>query len=614
MSGFKLNKLVVTGGSQEPAAIDFKPGLNVISGGSDTGKTWLFQCLSFMLGGTESPAEIKEAKPYNFAWLEVEDYDGVSYTLCRSLSGGDARLFSKPYDGIELGDEPRILKHKTPSKESPQTIAMFFQELCGFPEAKIVTNKDNKKEGLSFRTLRALFLAQEEEIIQKHSPVMVDAFSRGNKAWSILKFVLTGQDDSEVKTAPDKKLIKAGKDGQILVLDSLIDTVQAQLEKLPDVQLDELDESTRLTDLSLIRALAQLNGYDETRRVLISSITEKEAKVLNMNELQDRFGILRTHYQSDINRLSFIAEGALLFDELQFVECPYCQTPLSNHDLKRACEENEVPVGLVQLACQREKEKAIRQLEELQAALKTVAEERSGLEASVATLNEQYAEVVNTISLGLTPQIQRLRQDLEHSLNQRSQAIERELLLKQLAQYNNLKETFAVNSPQSADIREARTLNAFALQSFCKEVEELLQDWGVEFNPPVTFDEDMKVLDIVLGGEPRANTGKGTRAITYSSFMLGLLRHCENHNLPHSRLIILDSPLTTFEDGEKASGVEEIPEVVQHNFFTKIASGFANSQVVIVENKVPPAELQGSINFIKFTKNLNMGRYGFFPK
>jgi len=37
-----------------------------------------------------------------------------------------------------------------------------------------------------------------------------------------------------------------------------------------------------------------------------------------------------------------------------------------------------------------------------------------------------------------------------------------------------------------------------------------------------------------------------------------------------------------------------------------------NIQIIVIENKEPPKELQENINFIKFTKNANLGRRGFY--
>ena len=49
-NGFYLEKLVLTGEDVEPAIVEFEKGLNVIYGPSDTGKTYIFQCIQFLLG------------------------------------------------------------------------------------------------------------------------------------------------------------------------------------------------------------------------------------------------------------------------------------------------------------------------------------------------------------------------------------------------------------------------------------------------------------------------------------------------------------------------------------------------------------------------------------
>ena len=43
MTGFQLRKLQITGPDVAVAEIDFGPGLNVVSGASDTGKSYLVE-------------------------------------------------------------------------------------------------------------------------------------------------------------------------------------------------------------------------------------------------------------------------------------------------------------------------------------------------------------------------------------------------------------------------------------------------------------------------------------------------------------------------------------------------------------------------------------------
>jgi len=49
-TGLALRELRLTGPGVEDAVITFSDGLNVIAGPSDTGKTYVAQCLSFLLG------------------------------------------------------------------------------------------------------------------------------------------------------------------------------------------------------------------------------------------------------------------------------------------------------------------------------------------------------------------------------------------------------------------------------------------------------------------------------------------------------------------------------------------------------------------------------------
>ena len=93
--GFLLRKLQVLGTDVEPAELVFQPGLNVISGLSDTGKSYILQCIDYMLGAQTSPKQIKESKPYNTMLLEIETQEEKVYTLERNMNGNIIFLQSR---------------------------------------------------------------------------------------------------------------------------------------------------------------------------------------------------------------------------------------------------------------------------------------------------------------------------------------------------------------------------------------------------------------------------------------------------------------------------------------------------------------------------------------
>src|ERR1035441_3588723 len=86
-SGFQLRTLRVTGKGKTPAEVSFGPGFNVISGASNTGKSYILQCIDFMLGATKRPKRIQESVGYESVLLDIEDPHGRTHQLERSLSG-----------------------------------------------------------------------------------------------------------------------------------------------------------------------------------------------------------------------------------------------------------------------------------------------------------------------------------------------------------------------------------------------------------------------------------------------------------------------------------------------------------------------------------------------
>ena len=83
--GIQLRSLRLRGQERSDARIDFSPGLNVISGVSDTGKSYILKCIDFLFGASEKPKDIDEAAGYEQAYLECVDREGVTFTISRSL-------------------------------------------------------------------------------------------------------------------------------------------------------------------------------------------------------------------------------------------------------------------------------------------------------------------------------------------------------------------------------------------------------------------------------------------------------------------------------------------------------------------------------------------------
>lgn len=71
----QLRFLIVSGPKSPPAVVEFGPGLNVIYGGSNTGKSHILRLIDFMLGAKTPPEPVKEQAEYDLVHLGVVLHD-----------------------------------------------------------------------------------------------------------------------------------------------------------------------------------------------------------------------------------------------------------------------------------------------------------------------------------------------------------------------------------------------------------------------------------------------------------------------------------------------------------------------------------------------------------
>src|SRR5712664_1676674 len=130
VTGFQLRALRATGKGKISAEVLFGPGFNVISGASNTGKSYILQCIDFMLGGSKRPKRIKESTGYESLFLEFEDHNHQTHELERSLSGHAFvhRIISK---GATLLEETLLEKHDPNDKKTVSALLLDLSSAWG---------------------------------------------------------------------------------------------------------------------------------------------------------------------------------------------------------------------------------------------------------------------------------------------------------------------------------------------------------------------------------------------------------------------------------------------------------------------------------------------------
>jgi len=91
--GFRLRFLGFFGPQKQPAIVRFGPGLNVLYGASNAGKSFIVEAIDFMLGGGQPLRDFSERVGYDLVLLGIETIDGRTFTVWRSTEGGAFKLF-----------------------------------------------------------------------------------------------------------------------------------------------------------------------------------------------------------------------------------------------------------------------------------------------------------------------------------------------------------------------------------------------------------------------------------------------------------------------------------------------------------------------------------------
>jgi hypothetical protein len=605
--GFTLRELTLSGPDKRDAVVTFEPGLNVITGPSDTGKTYIFQCLDYIMGRSTPPKTIPEAEGYDTIRLSLRDRTGGEHILVRSLRGGGVRLSSPNI-------KDRVLKAKH-TADDPNTVSAFLLQLSGLAGKRVRTNASGTTRPLSFRDLAQFALVDEESIMTARSPALSGQYTAATVESRIFRLLLTGEDDSSVIAADDPKVARGRRTGQVELLQTLI--ARARVAHQDDEIPETIDAAAH--NLATLRAkaddasaaLAEHQGaateVEERRRAAWTELRTVQSRADVLRELQNRFELLEQQYKSDLRRLDAIAEAGLRLEQMTEERCPVCGALAEHHQHTHA--EEQVSPSDIRASCQAEASKITTLLHDLRSTQGANAAELDELvfrrNARAADLSGIDAELGDA----LRPKVAEAAQAFRNAEAQRQRAERALELLQRERELQELLEDAPLQAAAQRDKHPASTVSTGEADAFARVAESLLRAWHFPDLDRVAFSEADQ--DLVISGRARGSHGKGVRAITHAVFVLALLRHSLDADLPFPGMVVIDSPLVVYREPDPEEGT--FPIALKDYFYKSIAETFEDAQVLILENDAPQAALDGEANIITFTKTAS-GRYGFIPK
>lgn len=609
-----LRHLCFTGPDKDPAILKFGPGLNLIYGASETGKSFVLEAIDFMLGAKQL-REIPERDGYDRIWLGIELEGGEQFTLERSPQGAGFRCYNGLVTSTPEGQEPLKLgaKHSTTNDKN---ISAFLLSKIGLSGKKLLFNKTGTTHGLSFRNLAHLLLVSEQDIQKRESPIHCGQYTDATKEKAAFKLLLSGVDDSAVEPEPTKKERQISTSAKSEVIDQIISEHRVNLKGLigDEDEKDELQEQLNKLEVTLAdehQELAtnegQYRGYVSKRRQLRLEIEKLNERNIEISEMLKRFELLDEHYRTDLERLDGISEAGTLLNALSRGTCPLCGALPENQNGHSDCDGN---VEGIADAAHAEKEKIIRLRKELSATVAELQKQFRKHEDSIPSL-EEGIEAVQMELVELEPIVSGQRNSYSEIVDKISTVRRAISILGQIDVLEKMKSQVSLSEDSGEEQEQVDVgLSPSILDEFSQCYQDILQSWNFPDAERTHFDSTTS--DFIIAGKARGSRGKGLRSITHAAFTVGLLEFARRKNRCHPGFVVLDTPLLAYREPEGDEDDLRGTDVAT-KFFTHLKE-MPRGQVIILENVEPPEDVKNDSQTVFFTQNPHEGRYGFFPR
>lgn len=602
-----IKRLTVTGKGKPKAELTFNKGLNVVAGASDTGKSYVIKCFQYIFGSEEPPKGIKEASGYTTVEAKFEVSEDESFILKREISVTKPKISVIEVDKTGEETDSFVLN---PTHTGKKNLSAYVLDRLGLKNKVLVNGVESfKTSSLTLRVLSKLFLVDESRIITESSP-LGEGQREQTQERSLLKTLLTGNDDSEVKELRQQKSTETITESKVKALEDYVskkyadhEEVKSTSEKL-DQELNELEESLSKAQNELTTLVEASDELEKERHKLSSELTSlKDSEKENLL-LQSRFKLLVSKYASDLERLEAASEAVSYVELYDSVNCPTC-----GQDFEEKKDADELKLLMQSTEAEIRKNKT--QVKGLTDSISDLKKEHDSLSETISLKESELSEVAEVIASSISSKlkdynlaIRLLNSKKNEFLGEREKIQSRESLLKEIGELRLQLE----NKTDKYKFPDLST----ELSQLCSNISSILERWSFPGYESVTF--DWKSRDLVIGGKPRSHFGKGYRAISYAAFSLGLMQYLSSHNR-HPQFVILDSPLTTYRAGDDDENDEEVQlkKNMIFAFYIDLCESFNDKQIIVFENQEPDEDLKPKMTYYHFSKNKDIGRYGFFP-
>ena len=599
MGGFYISEITASGRDVRTSAIRFRQGVNIVYGPSNTGKSMIVKIIDYLFGGDGCPANPNKTGYSDFQ-MKLRDDCGHEVSIARSVEcddDGNEKAASK----VVVSSNSDVMPSgnysvKSGGKKSDRIdFKNLLLRLIGIEdEVKIISSQAGKSAALSWRVFFHQFCLKEDHIFSERTIIDNPGYGSITLNLNTLAY-LAYEGGLEELQVEDKKIVLAKSEAvrsyiaqRRAPLSMRIKEIRSQLNALPAEPIDEKALARELADVS-----EKLSSAKREAESIFTGIVQAQSLISQLGSLEERYGQLKSQYESDMNRLDFILDGdKRLGDNAE--RCPFCDGEIPAEE----CASYEE-------ACKAEKIKVAAQLRDLDSVL---SETHSDFEAELsrlAELEEQRDDLMAQIEGVLKPDYDNLSEILEAYKTASSLQAEIEILESLDEEYGQdiyLEMQREVDAPKY-DAKKLFRDDVF--DDLSDRVSSAVERCGYpDFR---VAGLNRTTFDVTVNGKDKKSEGKGYRGFLNSIFAFVLMKYLDECGKHAPRMLILDSPILSLKESKQ----EGVAEGMKSSMLSYMLDQCGNCQVIIVENEIPDDVDFSAANLIEFTKNGSIGRYGF---
>lgn len=581
---FWIRSVGASGPGKRYSSVSFdKDKVNIIYGPSNSGKSYVIECIDFMLWGDGIPFT-RENTGYDTIHMDVESDTGIALNLKRKIVDGKKG---------DAGESKMEIVTSSPDIRSGEYTKADYNalmlRLMGINEEhKIIAFQDFRPEKLSLRYLCHMFYLSENVIFTDKPVIDNPKYSKPYAAMSIIYFLLTGDDLNSILPEISKKERDERKIKREAVISYIYDKKEILRKQKDTLEVSLQQEDDEDLDLKMDSTVAQIAAIEEEIKNLtvkssnlLEEIYAVSAKLEEATFLRNRYKTLRSQYSSDLKRLHFIIEGDQSpKKKVQVLTCPFCGS-----DMKREDEETKSYAA----ASEAELANLIEQIEDLKLTEKDVQSQIDVLEETIGRLNSENEEIVDQIREKLQPRALSLKNTLASykrivELKKELEAIE--TLSSDLG--TDVLEKEAEDDGQAPIYNPNPYLMESGWQKWSDLFQEMVQACAYPGKPQARI--SIETHDAIVGRKYKKDEGKGYRAFLNVLVLFSLMKRLEVEGTYRPGLMILDSPILSLKEKKANSGITEKDKAdpgMRESLFQYLMNQCGDNQIIIAENEIP---------------------------